>query len=42
MKIEDIVEEDAPIAVRITFNGTHKDTFLGIEATDKNITWEAM
>ena len=42
VKIEDIVEENDLIAIRLTFNATHKDTFLGIEATSKNITWEAM
>lgn len=42
VKIEDVVEEEDLIAVLVTFNATQKDTFLGIEATDKNITWEAM
>lgn len=42
VKIEDLVEEDDLIAIRLTFNATHKGTFLGIEATNKNITWEAM
>lgn len=41
VKIEDIVEEEDLIAAWITFNDTHKDTFLGMEGTDKNITWEA-
>ena len=42
VKIEDIIAENDLIAVRLTFNATHKDVFLGIEATNKNITWEAM
>ncbi len=42
VKIEDLVEEGDLIAIRLTFNATHKGTFLGIEATNKNITWEAM
>ncbi len=42
VKIEDLVEEGDLIAVRLTFNATHKATFLGIEATNKNISWEAM
>lgn len=42
VKVEDIIEENNLIAVRATFNATHKDTFLGIAATNKNISWEAM
>lgn len=42
IKIEDIIAENDLVAVRLTFNATHKDVFLGIKATDKNITWEAM
>ncbi|PWJ44214.1 ester cyclase [Sediminitomix flava] len=42
VKVEDVIVEGDLIAVRLTWNATHKDTFLGIEATNKNITWEAM
>ncbi len=42
VKIEDIVEDDDLLAVRVIFDATHKDTFMGIEAADKNIRWEAM
>jgi len=40
--VEDMVAENDLIAIRLTFNGTHSDTFLGIEKTEKNTTWEAM
>lgn len=40
--VNDIVEENDIIAVRITVSATHKADFFGIPATNKKITFEAM
>ena len=40
--VEDIIEENDLIAIRLTFSGTHSKSYIDIEATSKFIKWEAM
>ncbi len=42
VKIEDIIEENNLIAIRLTFTGTHKGTYINSVASGKFITFEAM
>jgi steroid delta-isomerase-like uncharacterized protein len=40
--IEDEIAQSNKVAVRWTVRGTHKAEFMGIPATDKQVTWEGM
>ncbi len=42
VKVEDIIEENNLIAIRLTFTGTHKGTYINAVASNKLITFEAM
>ena len=42
VKIEDLIEENNLIAIRLTFTGTHKETYINSVASNKFITFEAM
>ena len=42
VEIEDVVEENNLIAIRLTFSGTHKGLYINTTATNKFITFEAM
>jgi predicted ester cyclase len=42
VNIEDAIEENNTVAIRAKFIATHEGTFMGIEATNKSITWEAL
>ena len=42
VEINEILSRDGIVAVRLTFTGTHQGDFVGIPATHKTITFEAM
>ncbi|MEO1299857.1 MAG: ester cyclase [Cyanobacteria bacterium J06636_16] len=42
VEVNEILAKNEIAAVRPTFTGTHKDTFFGLAATNKIITFEAM
>lgn len=37
--IEDMIAEGDKVVVRFSSRGTHRDTFLGLPATGKQVTW---
>ena len=39
LRVEEEIAEGEKVAVRWTFTGTHKGSFMGIPATGKKVTW---
>lgn len=40
--IDDMIAEGDKVVVRMTWRGTHKGEFMGIPATDKNVSFEVI
>lgn len=40
--IEDVISEGDKVVARLTFRGTHKGEFQGIQPTNKEVTWSGI
>jgi steroid delta-isomerase-like uncharacterized protein len=40
--VEDLVAEGDRVVARVTCRGTHRGAFMGIPATDRQVTWAAI
>jgi hypothetical protein len=42
IEVDDMVAADGKVACRLTLSGTHRGSYLGVEATGRRVSWQAV